>query len=641
MSDDTPQTPDDNGALDLSGLNFGPAWARDPSESKNLKKYKDRGDRDDKRGGGGRRDDRRGGGPRRDDRGGGGGGGFRGNQGGGGRGGRRDDDRRPQHQEVEPPAGVNMRLMPAEESLDLLAKRVVDSGQTFSVFDLAKVLLQSRDRFRVTFDSPEKTFFRCREDQSIWLTRDEAQRHLWSAEWLGKYYEEVKVEGDAPKGSFSSVARCGLSNELLGPPNYHGYQEKLLALHRERFSNMSLDGYKAKVRMERGEEAVEAWLESMKMVTKWKVAEPKSEEPEAKEVAAKEASPAKDAPAEESATEVVEAEAPAIEEAPAVGAEAAVAEEAAETEEAPNDAVESDEVEAAEAPAEEEASAVEVELFDDARAVERHFAENHFDQAFEETNRAWVIGDIRGNLLSPGLLTLLKRGVAEEKRYPSNLMPLVCRQLSGRHVAVFKWNKKLKVGPSRPHGVPDDTKLSDRPQAIIDHLSKNSGITLKDFWEAVMPADVTAEQKHEWLQDFQWLLGQGHIILLSDTSVHIAKAGDSAPSQKKSARKSSRRKGQKSPAEKDVNEAPKDEAPKDEAPKDEAPKDEAPKDEAPKDEAPKDEAPKDEAPKDEAPKDETPKDETPKDETPKDEAPKDETPKDEAPKDETPKDEEE
>ena len=37
MSDDTPQTPDDNGALDLSGLNFGPAWARDPSESKNLK----------------------------------------------------------------------------------------------------------------------------------------------------------------------------------------------------------------------------------------------------------------------------------------------------------------------------------------------------------------------------------------------------------------------------------------------------------------------------------------------------------------------------------------------------------------------------------------------------------------------------
>jgi hypothetical protein len=177
-------------------------------------------------------------------------------------------------------------------------------------------------------------------------------------------------------------------------------------------------------------------------------------------------------------------------------------------------------------------------LFDDARAVERHFAENHFEEVFEETNRAWVIGDIRGNLLSPGLLTLLKRGVAEEKRYPASLMPVVCRQLSGRHVAVFKWKKKLKVGPSRPHAVPTETPLAERPRAMIDHLLKNSGAALKDFWEAIMPSDVTDEQKHDWFQDFQWLLSQGHIILLSDTTVHLAKRGEGeAPPAKKAAAK--------------------------------------------------------------------------------------------------------
>ncbi|MFT6862214.1 MAG: hypothetical protein ACJAVK_000770 [Akkermansiaceae bacterium] len=541
MSEDTPQTPENEGALDLSSLNFGPAWARDPSESKSLKKYKDRGDRDDKRGGGGRRDDHRGGGgPRRDQRGGGGGGGggggFRGNQGGGGSRGRREDDRRPPRQEVEPPEGVNLRLMPAEESLDLLAKRVIDSGQTFSVFDLAKVLLQSRDRFRVTFDSPEKKFYRCREDQSLWLTRDEALRHLWRGDWTGKYYEEVKVEGEAPKGSFSSVARCGLSNELLGPPNYHGYQEKLIALHRERFSNMSLDAYKAKVRMERGEEAVEAWLESMKTVTKWKVAEPKSEEPEAKEEVSGE-KPAEEAPAEASAGKVAE---PAADEV-AIKAGAPADESEGVTVEAPVTEPEATPEAEESAPNEEETPAEEtpVELFDDTRAVERHFAEKNFEVAFEETNRAWVIGDIRGNLLSPGLLTLLKRGVAEEKRYPAKLMPLVCRQLSGRHVAVFKWNKKLKVGPSRPHAVPDSTPLSERPRTIIDHLSKHSGVALKEFWEAVMPKGVTAEQKHDWLQDFQWLLSQGHIILLADTTIHIAKKGDGDnPPQKRAAKKS-------------------------------------------------------------------------------------------------------
>ena len=545
MSEETPQPPENDGALDLSGLNFGPAWARDPSESKSLKKFKDRGDRDDRRGGGGRRDDRRGGGgPRRDNRGGGGGGGR--GQRGGGRG-RRDDDRRPQRQEVEPPEGFELRLMPAEESLDLLAKRVIDSGQTFSVFDLAKVLLQSRDRFRVTFESTGEKFFRCREDQSIWLTKDEAMRHLWRSDWLKKFYDEVQVEGEAPKGSFSAIARCGISNELLGPPNYHGYQEKLGALHRERFSNMSLDAYKAKVRTEHGEEAVEAWLASMKTVTKWKVAEPK-EEPAVEEAEANDATEEATGASPEAEPEVVEEasgqtdEAPATEE-PAGEVGVAAAEAPADGESAP--AAEEAESIAEQAPAEEEEAPDEekpVELFDDARSVERHFAENHFAEVFEETDRAWVIGDIRGNLLSPGLLTLLKRSVAEEKRYPAKLMPVVCRQLSGRHVAVFKWKKKLKVGPSRPHAVPTDTPLAERPRAIIDHLLQNSGVALKEFWEAVMPAGVSAEQKHDWFQDFQWLLSQGHIILLSDTTVHIAKRGegDAPPARKAAAKKEAR-----------------------------------------------------------------------------------------------------
>lgn len=430
--------------------------------------------------------------------------------------------------------------MPTEESLDLLAKRVINSGQTYSVFDLAKVLLQSRDRFRATFEAKEQKLFRCREDQSIWLTRVEALRHLWRGDWLKKYYDEVKVEGEVPKGSFSAVARCGLSNQLLGPPNYHGYQEKLAALHRERFSNMPLDAYKAKVRMEHGEEAVEAWLESMKTVTKWKVAAPQPDQPEEKteNQANPSASPGEASPGQETGkSDPASAEAEEDETAPDAAADA-TAESPPETpleEDAKAPDAEKDSPEAAEAeagPAEEEQEAGDAsaddstELFEDARAVERHFAENHFDEVFEETDHAWVKGDIRGDHLSPGLLTLLKRTVAEEKRYPAKLMPIVCRQLSGRHVAVFKWNKKLKVGPSRPHAVPSDSSLAERPQAIITHLSEHSGEPLKDFWKAVMPTEVTAEQKHEWLQDFQWLLGEGHIILLADTTVHLAKKGD-------------------------------------------------------------------------------------------------------------------
>lgn len=504
-------------ALDLSGLNFGPAWARDPSESKSLKKFKDRGDRPDsreRRGGGrgrGRGDVRRGGaGGRGEGRIGGGRG--RGGSHKGGRG--RDDNRRPKRQDVPAPEGFKIHFMPSEESLDLLAKEVTQTGRTFSVFDLAKVLLQGRDRFRVTFEHPEQEFYRCREDNSIWLTKAEAIRQLWRGDWLKKYYDEVQVEGEAPTGSYQAVARCGISGKYLGPPNYHAYQQNVTSLHREQFANMPLERFKSKIIMERGAEAVEAWLESMKTITQWKVS---SGEP------AEEAEKEKNEEAVGSAPEVEEATA----------AEAAPEETATE---------ETAEASSEDAPAAEEtafeSSAEDSDdpLFKTTAEVEHHFLANHFEAAFEETKRAWVMGDIQGKFLSPGLLTLLKDSVVEEKRYPANLMPIVCRQLSGRHVAVFKWNKKLKVGPSRPHAVPNDMTLAERPKTIITYLEKNSGKKLEDFWKTVFTDETTDEQKAEWYHDLHWLLNQGHAVLLSDTTLHLSKSPkQDQPSAKKAA----------------------------------------------------------------------------------------------------------
>ena len=254
------------------------------------------------------------------------------------------------------------------------------------------------------------------------------------------------------------------------------------------------------------------------------------------------------------------------------------------------------------AEAEPEASAEE-ELLADSREVERHFSESFFEKAFEETNRAWVMGDIAGNLLSPGMLTLLKRAVAEEKRYPANLMPLVCRQLSGRHVAVFKWKKKLKVGPSRPHAVSAETPLAERPQAIINFLESNSGKQLKDLWDALLPKNATDEVKHEWFHDLHWLLNQGHAILLSDTTLHLSKpGGDPAPAKKKSAPKKEAKAKAEAPAKEtpEPKEDPKTEAPAEETagPKEE-PKAEEKVEEAPAEEAPKTDEPPEPAPAEE------------------------------------------
>jgi hypothetical protein len=58
-----------------------------------------------------------------------------------------------------------------------------------------------------------------------------------------------------------------MSGVILGPPNYHGYQEQLRKLHAERFARMPFDAFKARVRIVRDEEVVKKWVEEQS----WKV----------------------------------------------------------------------------------------------------------------------------------------------------------------------------------------------------------------------------------------------------------------------------------------------------------------------------------------------------------------------------------
>ena len=173
---------------------------------------------------------------------------------------------------------------------------------------------------------------------------------------------------------------------------------------------------------------------------------------------------------------------------------------------------------AAELPSEQKAPCLE-----DPKEVERHFVEHHFEQAFQETGRAWVGGNIKGNLLSPGLLTLLRHTVAEERRYPGKLTPILCRQLSGRHVAVFKWKRKLKAGPSRPHPVPEEIVIADRPLTLLNWVTTHSGRKLELLWKDVLPEGIEDNDKADWYHDLHWLLNQGYLLLMADSTIHRAK----------------------------------------------------------------------------------------------------------------------
>ena len=154
-----------------------------------------------------------------------------------------------------------------------MAQMIRTAGKAYSVFDAAKLVLASGERFRISFhregENAEK-FFTVPADESVWLTRDEAVAHLMQSESaLSQLYRREEVELEEPKGNFTSVAICGFSGELIGPPSHHSYQFTLRRIHHERFANMPFEDYKRRVRTDSTPEAVEKWKESQKHGVQW------------------------------------------------------------------------------------------------------------------------------------------------------------------------------------------------------------------------------------------------------------------------------------------------------------------------------------------------------------------------------------
>jgi hypothetical protein len=286
--------------LDLEKL-FLPSWAQESANNTNRyakftgNEGERRGDRDrgdsrggprpprrDGSGGGERRSGPPGQGVRRPE----GQGGFRAprrdglGQGGAGQrsGGFGRDERRslPERRETpQPLPEVNAAIIPDEKGVESLARQVKMTGRAFPLFDIAFLVIQKPERYAIRFSTKKnqqgqlaQPLFHCALDETIWLSEDEAVEHVLQKHF-GTFYQAEKSATEAPKGVYTFVGQCGLSGVILGPPNYHDYQNKLAKLHAERFSRMPFDVYKSRVKIVRDEAVVKQWVEEQSVKTEF------------------------------------------------------------------------------------------------------------------------------------------------------------------------------------------------------------------------------------------------------------------------------------------------------------------------------------------------------------------------------------
>lgn len=315
MPDDVspPEADDKSLGLDLSslgGLSLGPNWgtgSMPPSKTPNI-----RGGRDDRSGGrsGFGRDDRRGpssGGPgaRPDRRGGktdrrsgpggasgsphpGQGGSPQGRAQGHGpsRGQGHGPGRRFERRHEEPPFEPVLTgdFYPDDNAFKALTNAIKHSCRTFELFEIARLILEKPERWVCVAKHPEQKegepaiLYASVPDGLPFTSEQAALNHVFT-HYLDTFFTIEEYEADPPTGSFQLVHRCGMTGEIIAPPNFHRYQALLREHHANHLAHVPFERVQERLESVREQEAIDSWLEKMKHGRRYILKDPQAETP--------------------------------------------------------------------------------------------------------------------------------------------------------------------------------------------------------------------------------------------------------------------------------------------------------------------------------------------------------------------------
>lgn len=205
-------------------------------------------------------------------------------------------NRRGEREDHEPLLPIQVSFLPEQDRLGAVMADIRAAQHAFPLRQLAHLFLDHPGWHRVKFEANKKTggvyimtFYQSGLSGLLFADQADAQAAVLE-EALRDCFESETVQKDAPAGNYVCVARCRLSGTLLGPPNFHGYQQALEELYRSRFAQqMSMDAYRRQIETVREPERIEQWKEEWSRQTHYRLKPDYGGSEEAAPMAAKEA----------------------------------------------------------------------------------------------------------------------------------------------------------------------------------------------------------------------------------------------------------------------------------------------------------------------------------------------------------------
>ncbi len=173
--------------------------------------------------------------------------------------GKKPFERRARFEERPRPLDCEVKILPETKALGTIIRKLQGDTHAYKLKDLAYFFLDNPSSIllKVT-PRGEERFVQCKACGFASTRQEDVVDHAVGAH-LADYYDAKEIDCEPPKGSFTCVAKCGLSGVLLGPPNIHEYGAVVREMIRTRYPELSESQYRSHIEMVRDAEAIEAW----------------------------------------------------------------------------------------------------------------------------------------------------------------------------------------------------------------------------------------------------------------------------------------------------------------------------------------------------------------------------------------------
>ncbi len=421
---------------------------------------------------------------------------------------------------------------PEDTGFAAMVKAVRASCRTYQLFEITKAVLEKNDRFVVVIQrarperpsrpeaaaegeaakpaAPEKSapLYMSLPDHLPFDTEDGAIQHVLNNN-LGAFFDTQDVEVDPPKGNFPIINKCGITGELLGPPNYHRYQQILQQHHAAKLTRMPFERFRESIVSVREPEVIAQWTEKMKKATRYTWKPPA-------------ARPATTPPLETAA--------------PAAAAAAPVAAPAATDDQPAVTPAPAPETVAKEGP-------VPI-TFDSIEEARLYLLANARDKVVRAVETVRFQGKLIEKLPPGEIRRGLEGHVERQRRFPLDTANALRGRLRREGFTIFKKGSRgvsFVCAVKRRFRVPGQV-FSETITALIDFIEKNPMVHVKDLPRNFLGIDVTAalaatplpegtpqsqapflalapeqaEKLRKMSNDLRWLVMEGYVTEFSD-----------------------------------------------------------------------------------------------------------------------------